>query len=232
MARRIASPANNILRRQSFGHSADVQAASLRTLERVSLTGSRPLPTDANRAGARALTAQLSDSRRFRAVALGAGLVLIAFNGRAAVGSVGPVLPEAMRAVGLSAFGASLLTTLPSLCFGLGAPLAPALARRLGDERSVLVALLMIALGVAMRGWPTAPSLYAGQILACAGIAVINVLLLGLVKRDFPRRVGLMTGLVSMDCARAEPSRQAGPRRLRPCSAPGRGRSPSGRSLR
>jgi CP family cyanate transporter-like MFS transporter len=55
--------------------------------------------------------------------------VLIAFNGRAAVGSIGPVLREIMQALGLSALGASVLTTLPSLCFGLGAPLAPALAR-------------------------------------------------------------------------------------------------------
>jgi MFS transporter, CP family, cyanate transporter len=50
----------------------------------------------------------------------------------------------------------------------------------------------------AFRGLASAPGLFAGQILACAGIAVINVLLPGLVKRDFPRRVAVMTGLVSM----------------------------------
>jgi CP family cyanate transporter-like MFS transporter len=62
----------------------------------------------------------------------------------------------------------------------------------------VLLALLLIPLGVGIRGLASAPSLFAGQILACAGIAVINVLLPGLVRRDFPRRVALMTGLVSM----------------------------------
>src|SRR5689334_1109213 len=96
---------------------------------------------------------------RVRAAMLGAGLVLIAFNGRAAVGSIGPVLPEIVQALGLSALGASLLTTLPSLCFGLGAPLAPALVRLFGDERSVFVALLAIALGVGMRGVISAPTL-------------------------------------------------------------------------
>jgi CP family cyanate transporter-like MFS transporter len=125
-------------------------------------------------------------------------LVLIAFNGRAAVGSIGPVLRDLMQALDLSVLGASLLTALPSLCFGLGAPLAPALARRLGNELGVLLALLMIAAGVGVRGLANAPSLFAGQILACFGIAVINVLLPGLVKRDFPRRIALMMGLVSM----------------------------------
>ena len=48
--------------------------------------------------------------------------------------------------------GGCLLTTLPSLCFGLGAPLAPALARWLGNEQSVLLALLMIALAAAGQG--------------------------------------------------------------------------------
>ncbi|MBV8094534.1 MAG: MFS transporter [Acetobacteraceae bacterium] len=129
---------------------------------------------------------------------LGLSLVLIAFNGRAAVASVGPVLREILQTTGLSPAGASFLTTLPTVVFGFGAPLAPALSRRLGSERAVLLALLAVAAGCGIRALGSAGTLFAGQVLSCAGIAVINVALPGLVKRDFPERVPLMTGLVTM----------------------------------
>ncbi len=128
---------------------------------------------------------------------LGASLVLLAANLRLAVASVGPVLPDIIRDEHLSAVGASVLTTLPSLCFGLFGLLSPALGRRLGVERALLLGLLVLALGTGLRGVAAAPALFGGQVLACAGIAVLNVLLPGLVKRDFPRRVALMTGLYS-----------------------------------
>jgi MFS transporter, CP family, cyanate transporter len=131
-------------------------------------------------------------------VLLGLSIVLISLNLRAAVTSIGPVLREIVRDTGLSATAISGLTTLPSLCFGLAAPLAPELARRAGSERAVLAGVLLVAAGSALRGLGGAPALFAGQILAMAGIGVINVLLPGLVKRDFPDRVALMTGLYTM----------------------------------
>jgi CP family cyanate transporter-like MFS transporter len=134
-------------------------------------------------------------------VLLGAALVLIAFNLRTPVTSLGPVLPDALRAVGLSTAGASLLTMLPSLCFGLFSPVAPRLSRFLGMERAVLVALVVLMAGTALRGAGGSVSLFAGQILGCAGIGVINVLLPSLVKRDFPRQVALITGLYVMAMA-------------------------------
>jgi CP family cyanate transporter-like MFS transporter len=129
---------------------------------------------------------------------LGMALVLIAFNLRTPVTSVGPVLPEAVRATGLSGTGASLLTMLPSLCFGLFSPLAPRMSRILGVERAVLAALAALMLGTALRGAGGSVSLFAGQIIGCGGIGVINVLLPSLVKRDFPKRVAFITGLYVM----------------------------------
>ena len=129
---------------------------------------------------------------------LGISIVLISLNLRAAVTSIGPVLHEIIRDARLSATAASVLTTLPSLCFGFVAPLAPLLARFIGTERGVLSGVVMIALGVALRGLGGAPALYAGQLMAMCGIGFINVLLPGLVKRDFPDRVALMTGLYTM----------------------------------
>ncbi|CAN7301470.1 MFS transporter [Trinickia sp. LjRoot230] len=136
------------------------------------------------------------DSRAHR-IALAASLALIAFSLRTPITSVGPILLEAVRATNLSRTGASVLTTLPSLCFGLFGPLAPLLARRLGSERTLLALLVLLALGTALRVVPVWQVLYLGQIVACFAIGLMNVLLPGVVKRDFPHHVALMTGIYS-----------------------------------
>ncbi|GAB0114120.1 CynX/NimT family MFS transporter [Acidisoma sp. C75] len=135
---------------------------------------------------------------RRRALLLALTLALIAFNLRTPVTSMGPVLPEAIAGTGLSATAASLLTTIPSLCFGLFSPLGPRLSRSLGVERAILAALAALALGTALRFAGLPLTLFAGQILACGGIGVVNVLLPSLVKRDFPTRVAAVTGLYVM----------------------------------
>ena len=125
-------------------------------------------------------------------------IVLVALNLRPAFSSIAPVLPEIMADTGLTATGASILTTAPVLCLGLFGPLAPGLARRVGTERTVLAALLAILLGTGLRGLASAPALLMGSLIAGAGIGVGNVLMPGLLKRDFPDRAPLMTGVYIM----------------------------------
>lgn len=135
---------------------------------------------------------------------LGISLVLIAFNLRAIFSSASALLPEIRSEFGLSAAGASILTTVPVICLGLFSPLAPRLAQRIGAERTLMGVLALLMLGTAMRGLGWAPLLFLGTALAGAGIAVANVLLPGLVKRDFPDRAALMTGFYTMAlCASA-----------------------------
>lgn len=128
-------------------------------------------------------------------VLLGASLVLVAYNLRPVFSSLSAVLPDAARDLALSPVFTSLLTTLPVLCLGLFAPFAPVLARRYGAERTILGLLVLLALGTALRGAGNAAVLMVGSVAAGAAIAVGNVLLPGLVKRDFPREAALMTGL-------------------------------------
>ena len=129
---------------------------------------------------------------------LGLCLLLIAFNLRPVFGSLSVVLPDIMRDTGLSATGASLLTTLPIVCLGLFAAPAPTLARRFGVERTLLGALFLICMGTLLRAWGSLPMLFASSVLAGAGIAVGNVLVLGMIKRDFPSRAAMMTGLYTL----------------------------------
>ncbi|MGH6859231.1 MAG: CynX/NimT family MFS transporter [Phyllobacterium sp.] len=131
-------------------------------------------------------------------IVTGLSLVLIAFNLRPLFSSASALLPEIVAGTGLSSFGAGVLTTLPILCLGLFAPLAPRLAQRIGAERTLLGVLVLLALGTALRGFSSLPLLFLGTTLAGACIAVGNVLLPGLVKRDFASRMGMMTGLYTM----------------------------------
>jgi len=131
-------------------------------------------------------------------VLLGASLVLIAFNLRPVFSSASALLPEIRDVLGLSPTGASLLTTLPVVCLGLFSPLAPRLAQRYGTERTLLGVVVILALGTALRGLSSIPLLFLGTALAGGCIAVGNVLLPGLVKRDFPDRAALMTGCYTM----------------------------------
>lgn len=128
----------------------------------------------------------------------GMSLVLIAFNLRPLFSSASALLPEIIAQTGLSSFGAGVLTTLPVVCLGVFAPIAPRLAQRIGAERTLLGVLLLLALGTALRGFSSLPLLFIGTALAGACIAIGNVLLPGLVKRDFASRTGMMTGLYTM----------------------------------
>ncbi|XKU43303.1 CynX/NimT family MFS transporter [Pseudomonas [fluorescens] ATCC 17400] len=126
------------------------------------------------------------------------GLVLVALNLRPALSSMAPLLNDVSESLGLSAARAGLLTTLPVLCLGLFAPLAPFLARRFGAERVVLGILLTLAAGIILRSSLGAVGLFAGSLLAGASIGIIGVLLPGIVKRDFARHAGVMTGVYTM----------------------------------
>jgi len=133
---------------------------------------------------------------RLAALLLVAAIVAVALNQRPAVVAVAPVLGDLRADTGLSSAMAGLLTTLPVLCFGAFAPLAPRLARRIGLETAVALSLLVLAAGIALRLLTPVALLFAGSVLAGAAIALANVLLPAFVKREF-RRPGAVMGLYS-----------------------------------
>lgn len=134
---------------------------------------------------------------RARTILLVAGIILLAINLRACITAVGPLTPSIRAATGLSNVLAGLLTALPLLAFGAFSPLAPRLARRWGIEAMLLVSLVGLTAGILLRSLPSLSLLFLGTALLGASIAISNVLLPALIKRDFPQRVGLMTGIYS-----------------------------------
>ncbi|MEV7803125.1 MFS transporter [Microbispora sp. NPDC088329] len=121
------------------------------------------------------------------------GLLVVAANLRPSLTAVGPLLDRVQADLGLTPAVAGLLSTLPLLAFAVISPLVPRLAARWGPERLLWGALMVLTLGIAIRWAPSAIGLFSGTVLIGAGIAVGNVLLPSLIKRDFPTRVGLLT---------------------------------------
>jgi CP family cyanate transporter-like MFS transporter len=138
------------------------------------------------------------DDTRAQKVLVVIGIVVLAFNLRPAAVSVGPVLDEIIRGLGMSATAAGLLTTLPVLAFaGFGA-LAPWLARLVGLHRVTLISLAAVVVGLGVRArTDSIPVFLLLSLLALAGMATANVLLPSLVKLHFPDRVGLLTSVYS-----------------------------------
>lgn len=139
----------------------------------------------------------VTSSRRCRWL-LVVGILLIASTLRVTFTGAAPLLDAIRADYGLTTAQTGLLTTLPLLAFGLVSPLAAGVARRIGIERSLLIALLLICAGVAVRSLPSVALMFIGTAIIGCGIALGNVLLPGLIKRDFASQVAKMTGAYSL----------------------------------
>ncbi len=124
-----------------------------------------------------------------------AGFVLAALNLRPALAGVSPLLGDIMGELGLTPAAGGAITTVMVACLGLLAPLAPALAGRIGLDRTLLAGLLILAAGVALRSMDGVAALYAGAAIAGTAIAIMNVAMPAIVKQHFPSRVGLYTAV-------------------------------------
>lgn len=126
-----------------------------------------------------------------------AGIVLIAFNLRPAITSLGPLVGMIQEDVGLTHWSAGLLMSLPLLVFAFMSPLVPKLANRLTNEVTLIIGLTSLLIGIAIRSIPMTFFLFSGTLLAGLGIAIGNVLLPAVVKDKFPEKFGLMTSVYS-----------------------------------
>lgn len=140
-------------------------------------------------------------NRPLRFVLLVVAILLTAANLRAPLTAVGPLLHTISERFELSGAEAGLLSTLPLLAFAFVSPVAPRIARHLGLERTLLVAMVVLAAGIVLRSLFSGAALFVGTLMLfvstlilSAAIAVANVLLPAIVRQRFPTRVSLLTG--------------------------------------
>jgi CP family cyanate transporter-like MFS transporter len=121
-------------------------------------------------------------------------LFMVGINLRPALATVAPLLDAIRAETGISLAAAGALSTLPVLCFGLFAPLAPRLAHLLPPERVVFCCFVALLAGMGMRGLPGVAALFAGTLVIGAAISLIMTLLPGLIKRSFSAHAASTTG--------------------------------------
>jgi CP family cyanate transporter-like MFS transporter len=141
---------------------------------------------------------QPATSHRTGLLLVGTAIVLTGFNLRTAVNSIGPVLEEIERGLGISSGLAGLITSMPLICFALIGFAGPPLAARFRDGHVLAAALLVMTAGLLLRvAVPNVWLFLLGTVLTMTGGALGNVLLPGLVKKWFPTRTGLLVGAYS-----------------------------------
>lgn len=123
------------------------------------------------------------------------GIVFISFNLRPSITAVGPLIPSIRSAMEISSTSIGLLTTLPVLSFGIFSIIAPKLGRRYGNETVVFIALLILTIGILLRSLGSIALLFLGTTMLGLGIAICNVLIIGIIKDRLPNNIGVMTGI-------------------------------------
>ncbi|QKY69975.1 MFS transporter [Lentibacillus sp. CBA3610] len=138
-----------------------------------------------------------NQSKQLYRFLLVAGIVIIAFNLRPAITSVGPLIGIIRDDIGLSNWSAGILTSLPLVAFAVMSPAAPKLGNRFTNERMLLAGLILLFIGISVRSISVIALLFIGTLFVGLGIAMLNVLLPGVIKEKFPAKVGLMTSVYS-----------------------------------
>ena len=125
-------------------------------------------------------------------------LILAAFNLRPGITSVSPVLHGITKELGMSSTSASLLTSIPLLCFGFCSLFAGRLANRYQSEKVITFFIACIGIATFLRVF-TNSSLYllVTALLIGAGIGVVSPLLSGFIKSYFPEKAASMIGIYS-----------------------------------
>lgn len=125
-------------------------------------------------------------------------LILAAFNLRPGITSVSPVLNDITKGLGMSSAMASLLTSIPLLCFGFCSLFAGRLANRFQAEKTITFFIALIGIVTFARIFTnSAIFLLITALLIGAGIGIVSPLLSGFIKNNFPEKAASMIGIYS-----------------------------------
>lgn len=122
-------------------------------------------------------------------------VLLVASNLRLTIMGVGPLLELIAEDEGVPLASLGALASVPLVAWAIVSPLTHGISARLGTSRTVTWALVVMLIGTLWRSLPgSAANLWLGTALVGVGIAIGNVLLPALVKRDFSRHLSLIMG--------------------------------------
>jgi len=125
-------------------------------------------------------------------------VVLVSTNLRSPITAVGPVLGQISEDLQLNSFQSSLLTAIPLFMFASCSVAVSRYSHKLGMHRFLLLGLMALSVGIVLRIWGNMPTLFVGSFLIGLGICVGNVVTPGYIKTNFPKQIGLMTGIFAV----------------------------------
>jgi len=120
-------------------------------------------------------------------------MVLIGASLRGSFTGVAPLIDAISLDFGLDGFQAGLITAIPVLAFGVISPFTGGISRRYGLEQALFLAIALMILGIIIRSAGLLWSFYIGTVIVGAGIAIAQVLLPSLGKRDYPNNIPSVT---------------------------------------
>ncbi len=126
------------------------------------------------------------------------GIIFIASTLRSPLTSVGPIISYIKEGLDISNVLAGFITTIPLLAFAIISPFAPKFASHFGFEKTLLSAMIILAIGILSRSLGNTFFLLIGTALIGIAIAFGNVLLPALIKLKFPLQVGLLTSIFTL----------------------------------
>lgn len=125
-------------------------------------------------------------------------ILLLSLNLRPALAAIGPLIQSISQSVGIQSIGISLLTTIPVLMMGLSAIYAAQIRQVLGERNGIAIGALVIAMACFMRLWGDSRyGLFSSALLVGVGIAIIQALLPGFIKRNFGAQTSSVIALYS-----------------------------------
>ena len=93
----------------------------------------------------------MSQATHVNRAAGGIALLILSIALRPPIVSIGPVLESIQKSFSLSYTQASLLTTIPDICMGVFALVAPRVARRWGTDNAVIASLTILCIAMIAR---------------------------------------------------------------------------------
>ena len=128
-----------------------------------------------------------------------AGILLIAATLRLPVGALSPLADQISVDIPLSAAALGVLGMMPPIGFALSGLIAPLVARRVGLETTLLLAVVIMILGHVARALAGGYLvLVLGSFIVLLGAGFGNVLMPSAVKRFAPHALGPMTAAYAM----------------------------------
>ncbi|MBK0418849.1 MFS transporter [Leucobacter sp. CSA1] len=142
------------------------------------------------------MTAPSAAARSRPWIPLFIAVCLVAANMRMTIMGVGPLLDQIADDQGVSPSALGALASVPLLVWAFVSPLTHAISVRIGMSRTISWSLVVLAIGTVWRSLPGGPlNLWLGTALIGAALAVGNVLMPAVIKRDFSHRVPLVMGV-------------------------------------